>query len=225
MEPTATLTVRWLHHAALDARLVEAVGGIRLLGLTSWPATVQAPFLDSVARGQPVLPKVDYPGSTSAKSAALAAIAADCDDSHPLGHYVQQSAQSWDPAAQLLEGLGTAAVDTCSVQLFGAPEQPLPGNGPSTRDAARHFIQIAAELDHELLAPEEQVPVSAIALQLCCRTIWMRSSNRASSRCSWIRNSFPRPPPARPASACAPVRASAPTTARSCSTMKRWCTR
>ncbi|WP_270995498.1 tyrosine/phenylalanine carboxypeptidase domain-containing protein, partial [Listeria seeligeri] len=38
--------------------------------------------------------------------------------------------------------------------------------GPSTREAARHFIQIAAELDHELLAPEEQVPVSAIALQL-----------------------------------------------------------
>jgi len=62
--------------------------------------------------------------------------------------------------------LGTAAVDACSVQLFGSPEQPLPGNGPSTRDAARHFIQIATELDHELLAPEEQVPVSATALQL-----------------------------------------------------------
>ena len=167
MEPTATLDRDVAHHAALDARLVEAVGGIRLLGLTSWPATVQAPFLDSVARGQPVLPKVDYPRlDFSEERRALAAIAADCDDSHPLGHYVRQSAQSWDLAAQLLEGLGTAAVDTCSVQLFGAPEQPLPGNGPSTREAARHFIQIAAELDHELLAPEEQVPVSAIALQL-----------------------------------------------------------
>ena len=61
MEPTATLDRDVAHHAALDARLVEAVGGIRLLGLTSWPATLQAPFLDSVARGQPVLPKVDYP--------------------------------------------------------------------------------------------------------------------------------------------------------------------
>lgn len=167
MEPTVTLDREVAHHAALDARLVEAVGGIRLLGLTSWPATLQAPFLDSVARGQPMLPKVDYPRlDFSEERRALAAIAADCDDSHPLGHYVRQSAQSWDLAAQLLEGLGTAAVDTCSVQLFGAPEQPLPGNGPSTREAARHFIQIAAELDHELLAPEEQVPVSAIALQL-----------------------------------------------------------
>jgi hypothetical protein len=173
-----------------------------------------------------VLPKVDYPRlDFSEERRALAAIAADCDDSHPLGHYVRQSAQSWDLAAQLLEGLGTAAVDTCSVQLFGAPEQPLPGNGPSTREAARHFIQIAAELDHELLAPEEQVPVSAIALQLQLQNDLDAFSNRASSRCSWIRSWSPRPPPARPASACAPVRASAPTTARSCSTMKRWCIR
>ena len=98
MEPTATLDREVAHHAALDARLVEAVGGIRLLGLTSWPATVQVPFLDSVARGQPVLPKVDYPRlDFSEERRALAAIAADCDDSHPLGHYVQQSAQSWDP--------------------------------------------------------------------------------------------------------------------------------
>jgi hypothetical protein len=37
-------------------QLVEAVGGIKLLGLTSWPAALQAPFLASVARGQPVLP-------------------------------------------------------------------------------------------------------------------------------------------------------------------------
>ena len=155
------------HHTALDAQLVEVVGGIKLLGLTSWPAALQSPFLASVARGQPVLPQVAYPrldfGDTRR---ALAAISAQCDRSHPIGLYVQRSAHSWDLAAGLLESLGTAAVDRYSVELFGAPEQPLPGNGPSTRDAARHFIQIAQELDHELLAPEEQVPVSATALKL-----------------------------------------------------------
>ncbi|WP_429000337.1 flavohemoglobin expression-modulating QEGLA motif protein [Stenotrophomonas rhizophila] len=154
-------------HTALDAQLVEAVAGIKLLGLTSWPAALQAPFLASVARGQPALPQVDYPrldfGDTRR---ALAAISARCDPDHPIGLYVQRSAHSWDLAAGLLESLGTAAVDRYSVQLFGAPEDPLPGNGPSTREAARHFIQIAQELDHELLAPEEQVPVSATALQL-----------------------------------------------------------
>ena len=66
----------------------------------------------------------------------------------------------------MLEALGTPAASTLSRQLFGHPGTPLPGNGPSIREAARHFIQIAGELDHELLAPQEQVPVSATALQL-----------------------------------------------------------
>ena len=138
---------------------------------------------------------------------------------------MQQSAQSWDLAAQLLEGLGTAAVDTCSVQLFGAPEQPLPGNGPSTRDAARHFIQIAAELDHELLAPEEQVPVSAIALQLQLQNDLDAFFESRIIQVQLDPELVSKAAAGRPASACAPVRASAPTTARSCSTMKRWCTR
>jgi uncharacterized protein (TIGR02421 family) len=42
----------------------------------------------------------------------------------------------------------------------------LPGNGPTTREAARHFIDIANELDRELLSPSEQVSISATALQL-----------------------------------------------------------
>ncbi|MDV3467577.1 flavohemoglobin expression-modulating QEGLA motif protein [Stenotrophomonas sp. C3(2023)] len=167
MDRIRTLDREVAHHAALDARLVDAVADIRLLALTSWPAALQAPFLTSVAQGQPRLPQVVYPTlDFSNARRALEQIVAACDEQHPLGQYIQQSAHSWDVAARLLEGLGTAAVDACSVELFGAPEQPLPGNGPSTRDAARHFIQIANELDHELLAPEEQVPVSATALQL-----------------------------------------------------------
>ncbi|WP_448143518.1 flavohemoglobin expression-modulating QEGLA motif protein [Stenotrophomonas bentonitica] len=165
--PPMTVDRDVAHHTELDARLVEAVGGLRLLGLTSWPAALQAPFLASVARGQPVLPVLDYPKLDFADTRReLAAISAQCDADHPIGLYIRRSAHSWDLAAGLLESLGTAAVDRYSVELFGSPEQPLPGNGPSTREAARHFIQIAQELDHELLAPEEQVPVSATALQL-----------------------------------------------------------
>ena len=155
------------HHAALDARMVAAVKGIRLLSLTSWPATTQAPFLASVARGKPELPQVNYPklDFTDARR-ELAAVMAQVDTTHPLGSYIHDSARSWDLAAGLLEVLGTSAVDHFSSHLFGVPDQPMPGKGPTTREAARHFIQIAPELDHELLAPEEQVPVSAIALQL-----------------------------------------------------------
>jgi uncharacterized protein (TIGR02421 family) len=55
---------------------------------------------------------------------------------------------------------------THSIRLFGRPDEPLPGGGPTTREAAHHFIDIANELDKELLAPEEQVQISATALQL-----------------------------------------------------------
>lgn len=155
------------HHAELDARMVRAARGIRLLALASWPAQVQHEFLAGLARGQVALPQVEYPRlDFAAECRELDAIAAAADPAHPLGRYVCESAQQWRLAAQLLENLGTPMAGEFSVQLFGRPDAPLPGNGPSTREAARHFIQIAGELDHELLSPEEQVPVSATALQL-----------------------------------------------------------
>ncbi|MGH8026279.1 MAG: flavohemoglobin expression-modulating QEGLA motif protein [Pseudoxanthomonas sp.] len=155
------------HHAALDARMVKAARGIRLLSLASWPATVQEPFLESFARGQPQLPVIEYPKfEFGDERRELDAIASEADPAHPLGRYLIESTRSWAVAAQLLEALGTSAAGAHSLTLFGTPDEALPGNGPSTREAARHFIAIANELDSELLAPEEQVPISATALQL-----------------------------------------------------------
>jgi uncharacterized protein (TIGR02421 family) len=155
------------HHAALDARMVRAARGIRLLSLASWPAATQARFLADHARGQLAMPVVAYPRHDFTESRReLDAVAAAADPSHPLGVYLVESARSWDLAAQLLEALGTPTAGALAIALFGRPEQPLPGNGPSTREAARHFIGIADELDRALLAPSEQVAVSATALQL-----------------------------------------------------------
>ena len=159
------------HHAALDERLVKAVRGIRLLSLASWPADAQTRFLAGVARGQQALPAIEYPRLDFGDARReLAAIAAAADPAHPLGCYLRDSVHSWDIAAQLLESLGTPTVTTHSVVLFGTPEECLPGDGPTTREAAGHFIAIANDLDHELLAPEEHVPVSATALQLQLQT-------------------------------------------------------
>src|SRR5690606_31482194 len=93
------------------------------------------------------------------------AIIAAADPTHPLGVYLVESAHSWDLAAQLLEHLGTPRVTELSVALFGKPEHVLPG-GATTREAANHFIAIADELDQELLAPSEQVAISATSLGL-----------------------------------------------------------
>ena len=156
-----------LHHAALDARMVKAVRGLRLLNLVSWPASEQQRFLDAYGRGELSLPQHEYPKHDfSAARRELDAIITAADTEHPLGRYVSETARSWSIAAELLEALGTPEVTTHSVRLFGRPDEPLPGNGPTTREAARHFIDIAGELDRELLAPSECVAISATALKL-----------------------------------------------------------
>lgn len=130
------------HHAELDARLSRAARGIQLLGMASWPA-VQAPFLEAWHAGKPRLPQVDYPPHDfSDARRELDAIAAQADPQHPLGAYLVESARSRSAAAALLEVLGTDAVTAHSVALFGRPDQPLPGNGPSTREAARHGLAV-----------------------------------------------------------------------------------
>lgn len=161
------LTPDIAHHALLDARMVRAVKGIRLLGLVSWPASAQNRFLADAEQGRYSMPVIAYPKlDFSEARRELDAIIREADPDHPLGHYLCDSARSWSIAAELLEGLGTDAVTTHSVRLFGRPDEPLPGAGPSTREAARHFIDIANELDRELLAPSETVLISATALQL-----------------------------------------------------------
>ena len=147
--------------------MVRAVRGIKLLNLVSWPIEIQHAFLAQWAGGHVSLPVFEYPTHDfSDARRELAAIAGQADTAHPLGRYVQESAHSWAVAAELLEAIGTPRVTDCSIRLFGRPDAPLPGNGPTTRDAARHFIAIADELDRELLAPSEQVAISATALQL-----------------------------------------------------------
>ena len=163
----AALAPDIVHHAALDARMVRAARGIRLLAMVSWPAEVQTAFLERYARGDASLPKVVYPKlDFSDARREFDAIAKLADKSHPLGRYLCESTNSWGIAAELLGVLGTPEVTTHSVRLFGRPDEPLPGNGPSTREAARHFIDIACELDRELLSPAEQVTISATALRL-----------------------------------------------------------
>lgn len=155
------------HHAALDERMVRAARGIKLLTLASWPAGLEVQFLADYARGSAALPRIDYPQQDFSEARReLDAVAAQADPEHPLGRYLIESAHSWGVAAQLAESLGTPAVTAHSIELFGRPDEALPGNGPSTREAATHFISIADELDHALLAPSEHIPISATSLWL-----------------------------------------------------------
>lgn len=159
-------TAEVLHYAALDARLVAAVRTVRVLTAMSWPAQLQRQFLDDWRCGRAQLPQPEYPSEDhAARRAELDAICAEADPQHPLGLYLQRTASSWSTATGMLETLGSHAVTEYSVQLFGRPGDALPGGGVSNLDAARHFINVADELDRELLVNEDAGGISASDLQ------------------------------------------------------------
>ncbi len=166
MDAAKPLAADIVHHAVLDARLDRAVRGIRLLESVSWPQAAQQQFLDAWRKGAAMLPLVDYKPQDHAETRReLDAIIAAADGSHPLGAYLERTAQSWIVATQLLESLGTNAVTEHSVRLFGRPGDSLPGNGPTNIEAARHFIDLADELDGELSVAEADYCLSATTIQ------------------------------------------------------------
>lgn len=154
------------HHAALDARMVAAARGLRVLSLASWPPESQRRFLSAFAAGRREMPEITYPALDFTDTRReLASIGAAADRGHPLGAYIVESTQAWDAAAQLLESLGTAAASGHAIALYGRPDAALPGGALTTCDAARHFIQIADELDPGLLADVEHPTIDAPTLQ------------------------------------------------------------
>jgi uncharacterized protein (TIGR02421 family) len=154
------------HHAALDARLVAAVRGIRLLDTLSWPADAQETFLAAWRIGRIHLPTIDYPkGDYAAVRAELEAVSAGADPDHPLGHYLIQTADSWRIATRLLDAVGSHKVTAYSTRLYGRPVEMLPGDGPTNLEAAQHFVHLADDMDQELRLFEPAAVVSAETLR------------------------------------------------------------
>ena len=165
--PTASDAKDFAHHAALDQRLVAAVKGIRLLESVSWPASAQEQFLSAWPSGKAQIPKIQYRKQDNAPARAeLEAVSSACDPEHPLGRYLQLTCESWRIATRLLDVVGTHRVTAYSVRLFGRPVELLPGDGPSNLEAARHFVDLANELDQELSEYEPAYVLSAEQVQV-----------------------------------------------------------
>ena len=153
------------HHAALDQRLVAAVKGIRLLESVSWPVAAQEQFLAGWRIGKLKMPHIEYAKQDLAGvRAELLAVDAASDKHHPIGRYLHLTCESWRIATRLLDVVGTHRVTAFSTRLFGRPVEMLPGDGPTNLEAARHFVDLANELDQELsgyepayVLPAEQV--------------------------------------------------------------------
>lgn len=152
--------------AELDRRLVDAVRGIRVLATVAWPAAVERRFLHDLHRGRETLPHVVYHAPDFSKQRAeLEAIASAADAAHPLGMYLARSATSWQTAARMLEAVGTADVTGPSIELYGKPGDALPGSAQTNLDAARYFLDIAAELGDGHALPEAEYCISCEVLR------------------------------------------------------------
>ena len=157
------------HHASLDARLVAAVRGIRLLQAVSWPARLQDEFLDGWRQGRPRLPRPEYERQDWREvRAELEAVRQAADPDDPIGRYLRDTAESWHLATRLLDAVGSHRVTAWSARLFGRPVEALPGGGPTNVEAARHFVAIADELDQELrrIEPDVVLPAEIVREEL-----------------------------------------------------------
>jgi len=154
-------------HAELDQRLVAATRGIGLLASLSWPASVELRFIAGWKAGRVALPDVAYPEADhSATRAALDDIVRAADPGHPIGDYIRRSAESWRVATELLDAAGTPRVTACSAQLYGRPDDRVPGATLTNLDAAHHFIAIADEFNSEAAQGETETEIPAEALQV-----------------------------------------------------------
>jgi uncharacterized protein (TIGR02421 family) len=151
---------------ALDRRLVAAVKGIKLLASVSWPASVQNAFLEGWRAGRPQLPKIEYAQQDFRRARAeLEDIYHDADPQHPVGDYLRRAAQSWRIATDLLHAVGTPDITRYSIDLFGRPGDHLPGGAVSNLDAARHFIELADELNREIVTIDADYCIPADVLR------------------------------------------------------------
>ena len=147
------------HFAALDRRLVAAVKGVRLLESVSWPAAVQEHFLADWRIGKLAMPVIEYRKQDfSEVRAELEAVDRACDPDHPVGRYLHLTCESWRIVTRLLDAVGTHRVTAYSTRLFGRPVEMLPGDGPTNLEAAKHFIELADELDPELIGKAAASP-------------------------------------------------------------------
>jgi uncharacterized protein (TIGR02421 family) len=154
-------------HAELDRRLTAAVRPIRILDAVSWPAPVQERFLADWRVGKIWMPKVEYVRQDwNGVREELDAVEAQLDVNHPLGRYLQRTAESWRVATLMLDAIGTPEVTPHSTRLYGRPGHALPGDGPTNLEAAQHFITLADELDQELRSYEPDFVLSAEQVQM-----------------------------------------------------------
>jgi uncharacterized protein (TIGR02421 family) len=145
-----------------DRALLKVGKKIRVLKAIDWPASMEAPFLASWEKGDPVLPQppVRHP-DLSSEAAALKAIMDKIDRGHPIGNWLFKTAWSYRTAAQMLMNIGTERFTQCSTALYGRPDTTYRSQTSNAVDAAKDLLAISDDLIHREEIPRVAADIPA----------------------------------------------------------------
>lgn len=147
--------------ADLDGRLVDAAKDIKVLSHLAWPAQVGAEFLAGWHAGDPRLPIVEPPRVRFKDNIrALASIMRTCDRDHPVGRYLYRTARSYKLAAAMIERAGRPGFTAHSIELYGAPGDPVGPGQVSNLAAAEQFLALTDDFREEGYIPEQSFSVT-----------------------------------------------------------------
>ncbi|WP_157971348.1 flavohemoglobin expression-modulating QEGLA motif protein [Dyella sp. C9] len=130
-----------------DQALIGLGKKIRVLKAIDWPQEMEATFLASYERGNPVLP--EPPRRTpdlSHEMEGLKGLMARIDRGHPIGNWLFKNTWSYLTAAQMLMSVGTEQFTRCSTALYGRPDTIYPGQQSNAVDAAQDLLHISDDL-------------------------------------------------------------------------------
>lgn len=135
------------HIGALDSELVHIIQDFLLLTPLSWPKETMTRFLSANAKGNLILPSVEYPKADyrekiEALSAYLTKLGTSDD---PAIAFLRATAESYQQAYHILQGIGTQAVSEYSREIYGSPGDRLTGYARSNIDIAHYFIRVVED--------------------------------------------------------------------------------
>ncbi len=159
--------------AQVDAGIVAAAQGIKVLSRLSWPGDVMTTFLDGHSRGAPRLPQVEYPrgGLDDARTTLQACLGTLKGRDGPMAAYLRSTAASYERLCALLEAVGTPQMTEQSRLLYGAPGDTISGGHVNNLEAAEHFLEVGEAYYRATRTSEADycLPAELVATQMTAR--------------------------------------------------------
>lgn len=145
-----------------DKRIARLGSRIRILSTLTWPAGLEARFLERWRAGTPELPAPPTQAADHAATIeALDDILRRLDRGHPVGDWLYRTAWSYRVAATMLSSIGNPRFTDCSMLLYGHPSTHYRSQETTTFQSAEQMLAITDQLIDARYVPEVPFDIPA----------------------------------------------------------------